>query len=244
MLIDAHCHIDLCKTSVQEVVSGDVIIISNGTDLQSNKKVLEYSKIFPNVKAAMGLYPTEALELSTKQLKEVLKFIEKNKEKIVAIGEVGIDFYHIKDPVKQKKEVEVFKQIIEFANKINKPLIVHSRKASEKALNLLKKAKVTVVMHCFEGNEKLTHEAIERGYYFTIPSNFWTRKGFKKTAQRVPIDRMLTETDSPYLSPIEGENKPANVRYAVKKLAELKQIPESKIETQIYNNFTTIFIKD
>jgi TatD DNase family protein len=244
MLVDAHCHIDLCKATVREVVSGDILIISNGTSLQSNKKVLEYAKIFPNVRAALGLYPTEALKLSPKALKEVFKFIKDNKNKIVAVGEVGIDFYHITDPKEQKKEVDIFKQVIDLANKINKPLIVHSRKASEKALKLLKKAKVPVVMHCFDANATQTHEALERGYYFTIPANFWTRKGFKKTAQRVPIDRILTETDSPFLSPVEGENKPANVRYAVKKLAEIKQIPENKIEAQIYQNFKQIFIKD
>ena len=82
MLVDTHCHIDLCKAAVQEVVSGDIIIISNGTDLQSNKKVLEYAKIFPNVRAALGLYPTEALKLSPKALKEVFQFIEDNKNKI------------------------------------------------------------------------------------------------------------------------------------------------------------------
>jgi TatD DNase family protein len=241
MLIDAHCHIDLCKATVREVVSGDILIISNGTDLQSNKKVIEYAKIFPNVRAALGLYPTEALKLSPKALKEVFQFIKDNKNKIVAVGEVGIDFYHITNLKEQKKEINVFKQVIELANEINKPLIVHSRKASKEALTLLKKAKVPVVMHCFEGNSTQTHEALERGYYFTVPSNFWTRKGFKKTAQRVPINKILTETDSPYLSPIEGENKPSNVRYAVKKLAEIKQIPENQIESQICNTFRKIF---
>ena len=244
MLIDVHCHLDLCKKPTQEIVNKDMLIISNGTDLASNKKVLNYAKRFPNVKVALGLYPSDAIELSNQKIIETLKFIEENKDKIVAIGEVGIDFYHITDPKEQKKEVDIFKQVIDLANKINKPLIVHSRKASEKALKLLKKAKVPVVMHCFDANATQTHEALERGYYFTIPANFWTRKGFKKTAQRVPIDRILTETDSPFLSPVEGENKPANVRYAVKKLAEIKQIPENKIEAQIYQNFKQIFIKD
>ncbi|MBT3940717.1 TatD family hydrolase [Candidatus Woesearchaeota archaeon] len=243
MLVDAHCHIDLCKSSAQEVVSGEVIIITNGVDLKSNKKVLSYAKIFPNVRAALGLYPTHAIDASVEDLVEVIKFIEQNKKKIVAIGEVGIDFYHITDAKEMKKEVAAFKKMITLANKINKPLIVHSRKATDAALDVLKTAKVPVIMHCFDGNELQTHEAMKRGYYFTIPANFWTRKGFKKTARRVPIDRLLTETDSPYLSPIEGENRSENVRYAIEKLAELKDMTYRKVEDQIYQNFMKIFNK-
>lgn len=233
----------MCKRPAHEVVAGNVRIVTNGVDLASNKKALEYAKIFPNVYPANGLYPTHGIESSEKELAEVFQFIEKNKDKIVAVGEVGIDFYHITKPKQQKKEIEVFKQIIELANKINKPLVVHSRKAAEEALSCLRAAKVPVIMHCFEGNATQTHDAIERGYYFTIPANFATRKGFKKTAQRVPITQLMTETDSPYLSPIDGENKPANVSYALDKLAELKKMTRQQVETHIYQNFKQIFIK-
>lgn len=236
MLIDIHCHIDMCKRPAAEVVAGNVLVIANGTNLQSNKKVLSYAKMFPNVHAALGLYPSDAIKLSDKEISETLNFIEKNKDKIVAIGEAGIDFYHITSPKEQKKECEVFKQVIQLANKIKKPLIVHSRKATETALELLKTAKVPVIMHCFEGNAVLTHEAVERGYFFTIPANFWTRKGFKNAAKRIPIERLLTETDAPFLSPIEGENQPQNVKFAVEKLAEIKGLSREKVEKQIYTN--------
>jgi TatD DNase family protein len=242
MLIDVHCHLDLCKKPTQEIVNKDMLIISNGTDLASNKKVLNYAKRFPNVKVALGLYPSDAIELSNQKIIETLKFIEENKDKIVAIGEVGIDFYHIKTEKEQEKEIEVFKKIITLANKIRKPLIIHSRKATEKALELLKEAKVPVIMHCFEGNAEQTEEALQQGYYFTIPANFWTRKGFKNTAKRVPINKILTETDSPYLSPTDEENKPENVKYTIKELAKLKNMTSKQVEKQIYQNATKVFI--
>jgi TatD DNase family protein len=242
MLVDAHCHIDLCERPVQEIVNKDMLIVANGVDLVSNKKVLSYAKLFPNVKAAIGIYPQQVVERSKKEVAETLKFIEDNKDKIVAIGEVGIDFYHITNQDQQTKEIEGFKKIIKLANKIKKPIIVHSRKATETALNLLKNAKVPIIMHCFDGNAEQTEEALKRGYYFTIPANFWTRKGFKKTAKRVPIDRLLTETDSPYLSPIEGENRPQNIKYSIEKLAALKNMTSQQVENQIYINFKKMFI--
>jgi TatD DNase family protein len=241
MLIDAHCHIDMCKEPAEKVVAGDILIVTNGTNLQSNKKVLAYAEMFPNVRAAMGLYPSHAIENSAKENAATLKFIEKNKKKIIAVGEVGIDFYHIKDSKDQKKEINEFKKLIQLANKIKKPLIVHSRKAINESMDLLKAAKVPVVMHCFEGNALQTEEAIKRGYYCTIPANFWTRKGFKNTARRVPIDRLITETDSPWLSPIEGENRPQNVKYAISRLAELKEMSDAQVRIQIWQNFVKVF---
>jgi TatD DNase family protein len=236
MLVDVHCHIDMCKRPAQEVVNKDMIIVTNGTDLASNKKVLSYAKTFPNVKAALGLFPLDIVKMSNKQVQENLKFIKDNKDKIIAIGEVGIDFKWCEDEKERKKQVEVFKKIVKLANTIKKPLIVHSWKAMPKVLELLQQAKVQVIMHCFEGNLQLTEEAVKRGYYFTIPANFWKRKGFKNVAKRAPIDRLLTETDSPYLSPTEEENKPENVRYAIDKLAELRGLTKLETENQIYAN--------
>jgi len=244
MLVDAHCHIDMCKRPAKEVVAGDVVILTNGVNLETNKKSLSYSQKFSNVYSAMGLYPCIGMGLSDKQIDKITKFIEDNKDKIVAIGEVGLDYYHTTDPKEHKREQVAFKKMIELANKINKPLVIHSRKAIDDSLEMLKKAKVSVIMHCFEGNNIQTEEALKRGYYFTIPANFWTRKSFKKSATRIPITNLLTETDSPYLSPIEGENRPQNVKYSIEKLAEIKKMKPKEVEEQIYQNFTKIFIKE
>lgn len=247
MLVDIHCHLDLYKeTPVEQIISGAEkagvgLIISNGTSLNSDKKVLEFAKNYKIVKPALGLYPTEGLELSESQRKKLYDFIRLHKSEIVAIGEVGIDFFHVKDEKDREKECKVFSEIIQLANEIKKPLIVHSRKATSKALELLSKANVPVVMHCFAGTVEETDEAIKRGYYFTVPPTLEKNKGFKKTAKRAPIDKLLTETDGPYLSPTGGESKPENVRITIDAIARLKNLKPEEVEDKIYKTCKLLF---
>ncbi len=245
MLVDVHCHLDFedFEKDLPEVIKrakkeGFKTIISNGTNLERNKKVLEISRKYPIVKPAFGLYPVEAETISTKDLKEVLKFIENNGP--VAIGEVGLDLHHGKKIEKQK---QVLKQMIALSKKLNIPIIVHSRKAEEETVKFLEENNARkVIMHCFGGNKELTERAANNGWMFSIPTSIVRNKSFKKLAKRVPLSQLLTETDAPFLSPYEGKrNEPAFIKETIRKLSETLSETQEKVEKTIYENYKEMF---
>lgn len=216
-------------------------IINNGTDAQSNRKTLELAKKYPEVKVALGLYPIDALKLSDEEIGKELIFISKNKERIVAIGEVGIDLKWSQDLEKQE---ENFQRFIDLALKIDKPLIVHARGAEKEAINLLEKNKCKkVVMHCFNGDMKLVKKIANNGWFLTLPANVTFSEHFQKIVEKVSLNNLLCETDSPYLHPIKGkrDNEPANVIESYKKIAEIKKLHLKEVEEQIEKNFEKLF---
>lgn len=244
MLIDVHCHLDLIERQknldkVMNNAKDFACIISNSTDPKSNRKNLEYAKKYKNVKVALGMYPEHAIELTDKEIDEEIKFIKKTKP--FAIGEVGLDNFRVKNIERQK---EVFSKFIKLSNELNIPIIVHSREAELETLETLEKNKAKkVVMHCFSGNKELVERGVKNGYYFTIPTSVVRNKTFRKLVVRVPLNKLLTETDAPYLSPIENEvNEPAFIKESLKKIAEIKKITVEELEKIIYMNFQNLFL--
>jgi len=245
MLIDVHTHLDLIEEqgkNIDKVVNNKEvsIIITNGTDPKSNRKVLEYSKKYDKVKPALGFYPGRVLEYTEAQIDEEIKFIKSSKP--VAIGEVGLDLKHYGEIEKQQIAL---KKLIELSNELEIPLLVHSWGAEKEVIDFLEENKAKkIVMHCFTGNKELTEKALELGYYFSIPTSIVKSKTFRKLAKRVPLNKLLTETDAPYLSPVEGEiNEPSFIKYSIKKIAEIKGIDEEELEKMIFINYQNLFLK-
>lgn len=249
MLVDDHCHLDFEQFDKDrdEVISkckqqGVDAIICNGVGPESNRKVLEIASKYDIVHAALGLYPSEALKMTDAEIGEVLNGIKGNKSKLVAIGEVGIDFFHIKDADKRRRECQIFERVVKLANELGLPCVVHSRKAEGKILELLEPAKVPVVMHFYEANAEQTKIAMRRGYFFSIPTAITSRKSMQKLAKRVPLNRILTETDAPYLCPERGErNDPTYIKRSIAKIAEIKGVSASKVEAQVRKNFKKVY---
>ena len=216
------------------------IIVNNGVNRVKNRKVLEISERYLEVKAALGLYPIDALKMSDKQIKDELDFIRKNKDKIIAIGEVGMDLKESSELERQKK---IFQKIIKLALELNKPLIVHSRKAEKEVIEILKKNKMKkVVMHCFNGNFKLIQRIVENGWKMTIPTNVKSSEHFQQVIARVPLENLLCETDSPFLHPDKlPDNEPANVIVSYEKIAFIKGLKLSEVEEKIERNFGGLF---
>ena len=245
MLVDVHCHLDLMegKKDLDKAISNAEnfsAIITQGTGPESNRKVLEYAKKYKIVKPALGMYPDKAIELSDKEMEGEIKFIKKSKP--FAIGEVGLDNFRVENLERQK---EVLKRFIKLAKELNIPIIIHSRNAEKETLDFLEENKAEkVLMHCFSGNKELTEKGINLGCYFSIPTSIVRSKTFRKLAKRLPLNRILTETDAPYLSPIEDEpNEPAFIKHSIKKIAELKKITEEELEKIIYMNYQNLFLK-
>ncbi|MCK4849506.1 MAG: TatD family hydrolase, partial [Candidatus Heimdallarchaeota archaeon] len=176
----------------------------------------------------LGFAPQRIKDLNYNEtVKLIMKF-----PNIVAVGEIGLDYHWITDSFWQKKQKETFISLIELANTLVKPIVVHSRKAETDSINLLAKyAEQPVLMHCFAGNISETERIIDQGWMISIPTAVVNRKKHRKIARKIPLENIVVETDTPYLSPIPGKrNEPANVRYAIEEIAKLKDISIKEID--------------
>lgn len=249
ILIDVHCHLDLLDDLDSVILrakkAGVKVIVFNGINAKSNLKVLEISEKYDIVKAALGIYPPEALlkEENIEQdfdIDSEIKFIRDNKDKIIAIGEIGLDYSTDADKTEQK---ELFRKMIRLGLKLDKPLIVHSRKAEEDVIKILEEEKAKkVVLHCFSGRKSLIKKADSLGYYFSIPTNIVRAENFQSMVKEVNINQLLTETDAPYLSPFKGKkNEPSFVIEAVKKIASIKGFEVEEVANNIFMNYQRLF---
>lgn len=250
LLVDVHAHLDLKEfdSDLDDVIKraekAEVkAIISNGINYKSNRKTMELSKKYKIVKPALGLYPDDAIKLTQEQIKNEINFIKKNKDKIIAIGEVGLDYKYCKKKQEQEFQKEIFLKIINLSKKINKPLIIHSRKAESDVVDILKNSDAKkVILHCFSGKLKLIKKAAELGFYFSVPTNVVRSNQFQKLVEIADINKLLTETDSPYLSPYKNKrNEPSFIIEAIKKIAEIKNISINETANNIFMNYQKIF---
>jgi|APSaa5957512576_1039674.scaffolds.fasta_scaffold00067_56 TatD DNase family protein len=253
-LVDVHNHLELLNDLDHAIIrakeSGVKKIITSGIDHETNRKALELKKEYEIVECSLGIYPKDALkkeyEASGKAFKECdveeeIAFIKKHQKDIMGIGEVGLDFSS--ENINQKEQEKLFVKMIKLAKELNKPLIVHSRKAEKEVLEILERENAKkVVMHCFCGNKNLVKEGALRGYYFTIPTNVNRASNFQSMVKEVNINQLLTETDGPFLSPIKGEpNEPANITVTIKEIAKIKGFDEKETANNIFLNYMRLF---
>jgi len=250
MLIDAHCHLedkqfdkDLDEVIERAKKANVAIVICNGLNKKDNEKILSISRKFDIVKCAFGLYPSEAEKMSEDRIMEDIKFIEKNKDYIVAVGEIGLDFLYTKDSDLIQRQKFALNKLIELAERIKKPVILHSRKAEQEVFDILQSSSVKkAVFHCFTGKMSIAKKIAEAGFYFSIPANVVVSSNLQELVKTIDIRQLLTETDSPLLSPFKGKrNEPAFVAEAVKKIAEIKKIEVREAENLILENAEKIF---
>lgn len=260
-LVDVHAHLDhlLFKKDLDEVVkrakeSGVVAIISSGVNHPSNLRVMEISEKYGIVKWSFGMYPIDLLGLGVDEtgierqttpidLNSEFEFIKKNRDEIVSIGEVGLDYHWDKEH--HAKQKESFQRIIDFAEKIKKPVLIHSRKAEADVFQMLESSRLKknkIVLHCFEARKHILKKAVENNYRFTIPCTVIKLQHFQNLVQMANISQLLTETDCPWLSPYpDKRNEPAFVIGSVKKIAELKQLDVEETANNILKNYFDIF---
>jgi len=260
ILVDVHAHLDhkLFNGKLDEVISNAKknnvkAVITNGVNPETNRIALKLAEKYDIVKAALGIYPIDALNIETRKghyplkkenkvdVNKEIEFIKKNKDKIIAIGEVGLDYYWDKKHKKEQKQV--FEKFIQLTEKIKKPIIVHSRKAEADAIELLSTTKLKkIIMHCFSGNFKLVKEIQDNNWYFSIPCKINKMQHFQKLVKETNISKLLTETDAPYLSPFKGKiNEPSYVIETIKKIAELKGMDKEEVANNIFMNYQKIF---
>ena len=263
-LLDVHCHLnhadfsqDLPAVLKRAEQAGVKVILCSGVNPASNKEVLELARKYSLIKASLGIYPIDALGLAEAEiglprqtvpinLEEEFEFIEKNKEEVAAIGEVGLDFYWAKKEETYEKQAENLRKIIRFAIKIKKTLVIHSRKAEEECIDILEQEirnkEIPVIQHCFSGRKSLMTRAAALGHYFSIPPNILRSGSFQTLVKKVDINQLLTETDAPYLSPYpKTRNEPAFVLESIKKIAEIKKLTVEETAAKIWDNYKRMF---
>ena len=233
--------------------SGVTKLINAGYSLESSKYALEIAKKYEWIYTISGISPNDIPEGKKelqKQLEELVNFIEneKNTNKIVGIGEIGLDYYWEKDDLKRNIQKEAFIKQIEIANKFNLPIVIHTRDAVMDTLEILKKYPVTKrgVFHCCPLNRELVKEALKLEFYisFAGPITFKNSKNASEIINMVPLDKILIETDSPYLSPEPNRGKrndSRNVKYMAEKIASVKNISLEEVARITYENTCKIF---
>ena len=247
MIIDTHCHIynsemENAEEIIKEAAKNDIRMILNGTDPLSNREILELSQKHENVHAALGYFHSFADEITEEDI--VLLDGQLNSNKVVAVGEIGLDYYHTKDNKDRQKEL--FEKMLNLAEKHDLPVIVHSRKSMQDTLDILKKHDVVGSMHCYQGSAEMAREFIKLGFYIGIggPVTHTNNKKTRKLVNNVDIKHMLVETDSPYLTPEEkkGEiNTSLNLKYIIGKIAEELDMNEDKVMRITTDNAKKLF---
>jgi len=246
MFIDIHSHLEACKDKEKLISNsrqaGIEKILTCGTDKKTNRETLNLSKDYKEVEACLGIYPSETLKLSEESLEAELDFIRENKDNLVAVGEVGLDLNETGEETLEKQKNDL-KKFVKLAEELNKPLIVHSRKAETETIEFLESLEANkVIMHCFSGKKKLIRRIIDNGWYLSVPANIKNATHFQKLVELTPIEQLFCETDSPFLHPDKlPDNEPANVLESYKKIAEIKDIDLKKAEKKIEENYYKLF---
>ena len=244
--LDSHCHINdesyledldevLDRMLLNKVNKAMLVCVS----LDDYQRTLNIKKEGIELKKAIGVYP-EYTDIDETEFNKYVSLMEKCD----AIGEIGLDYHWYKDT--RDKQIELFIRQIEIANRLNKPVIIHAREALGDTYNVLKQHPCKAVLHCYSGSYELAKEFIKLGYYISIggPVTFKNAKEPLEVAKNIPLDRLLIETDSPYLTPVPNRgkrNEPSNVVYTAKKIMEIRGIDEETFLDQINKNYDSLF---
>ena len=236
-MIDTHCHLDMLKSEedLKESVRKLDYLLTIGCDKEEIPKAINLANKYENVFASIGFHPYDVNDISDNEL-QWLKELAQKEEKVVAIGECGLDYYRDYTPVDKQKYF--FEKQIEIAKELNLPLIVHSREAprdTEKILEKYAPYPASGIIHCFGGDMKMMESCVDMGFYISFAGNITYPKAenLREIIKKVPLDRLLLETDSPFLAPQKKRgkpNKPSYIFYTRDFVANLLEISPEELE--------------
>ena len=249
MLTDTHCHLFYkeLKNDLENVLSrandmGVTRFICVGTNIEDSKECLSITENNENIFSSAGVHPHDSKDIEEGYIDEIYELM--GYENMIAIGEIGLDYYrNISSPEIQKK---VFREQIEVARDLNRPIIFHNRDADSDIIKVLSEyPDVIGVAHCFSSTIETATALLEMGYYISFSGNITFKNShLSEVVEKIPINRVLVETDSPYLSPepYRGKtNEPSRVRIVAEKLAEIKKVPFEEVAKHTHENAAEIF---
>lgn len=227
-MIDAHCHMTFRNfENNRDKIIGDCrnsmdAVIDSAPSIGDSKKSTQLADKYPNfIFSCVGLHPDEIPRLNAHQIDGQIEFIKSNSDKIVAVGEVGLDYLRVKNKSDREKCREVFVQFIELAKELNKPLVIHAREDGGESVKILEDSGAEkVILHCF-GSPGNVQNVIANNWFASIPTLIVRSNKHRKLVRELPLGSILTETDSPFLSPVKNEdNIPKNVSFVVEAIAK------------------------
>ena len=253
-LVDSHAHIqgpefaaDVAQVIEQARAVGveRIIVVGGAGDLSSNDAALELAKSFSGLYATVGMHPHDAKEVSDKDLERLDELAR--SPQVVAIGETGLDFYYNHSP--RQIQIKLFCRFIHMARETGLPLVVHNREAQREVVELLRregKGGLRGVVHCFTGNYEAAREILDMGFYlsFTGIITFKNADSLRDVVRKLPLNRVLVETDSPYLAPVPHRgkrNEPAHVRFVAQTIAAVRGISLEEVAEATSNNARNLF---
>lgn len=253
MIFDSHCHLNdpelykdldnIISNALNNNVKKMLVI---GYDKESSFLAAKLAHKYNFIYAAVGFHPVEIDDVSEDDFLQVMSLID--KDKVVAVGEIGLDYHWVKDEAKQEKQKEYFIKQIQYADKLDVPIVIHNRESTKDCLEIIKQhtPRRKGVMHCFSSSVEIAKEFIDLGFYISFggPLTFTNAKQPKEVARAIDLKHVLVETDCPYLTPhpYRGKrNEPAYISLVIKQLAEIKNIDIKEVEDITYNNTCKLF---
>jgi TatD DNase family protein len=252
MLIDSHAHLempefaqDLSSVIQRAHDNGIDYIITIGIDIKSCKQAIALTEGNESIYAVLGIHPHNAKDID-KSTYPILRNLTQY-DKVCALGEIGLDFFRNLSP--QKVQIKRFRELIALARELKLPIVVHDRNAHQETLSILKEEKASEVggvIHCFSGDYKMASECLDMGFYISIPGTitFKNATSLQEIVRSIPLERILLETDSPFLAPMPfrgKRNEPSYVRYVADKIAKLKKLDFEEVASVTSQNVKTLF---
>ena len=249
MLIDTHAHLVSLEDpdgAVQNAAEAGIInIISMATGLESCYTTIDMARKHEQVYAAVGIHPHAASGYTPQVLAEIESLT--SQDKVVAVGETGLDYHYMNSP--RDIQVESFSAHVDMATRLKLPFVVHVREADEDMINILSSSDLNDkpgVIHCFSGNWEMARKYLDLGFFISFSGivTFNRAEELREAARNVPFDRILVETDSPYLAPVPHRgkpNEPANVKYVAEVVAKVRNVDMPTLENQLLENTKALF---
>jgi TatD DNase family protein len=250
-LIDSHCHVDFKvynknRSEIMERAKQKLnAIVNSGATLGGNRRTLKLAEEYKGfLYPTLGFHPSNASKSEATVIKQALSEIESNIDVAVALGETGLDFNGLISEADKNKQIKLFETFLELAGEYQLPLVIHARDAEKKALEMVKKyhSIPQVIFHCYGGDLETALKIIEEDFFISLSTIVVFSQHHQQLALELPLSYLLTETDSPYLSPFKGQrNEPAFVEETVKTIAEIKSISQKEVEKKTDANAKRIF---
>ena len=251
-MIDSHCHLDHepLLSNINDIINrskkvGITKLLTICTTLQSFERIKKLVLVDKIIFGTFGIHPHET-ENNPVDLSYIIKEI-KNEKKIIGVGETGLDFFY--NHSNRVSQIESFEKHVQAAINLNIPIIIHSRNAEDETFQILdnyKNSNLKILMHCFTGSQKFADKLLDLNAYFSASGiiTFKNSLELQETFKKIPIDKLLIETDSPYLAPVPNrgkKNEPSFIKFTAEKLAHLKNISYDDLISKTTNNFDDIF---
>ncbi len=249
-MIDTHCHLEFKQFDKdrEEVIdkSKEILkaVINSSASIEDSERVLDLHRLnkdflFPSI----GLHPKRAVNASNKEIEDLKGFIKNKGEEIVAIGEVGLDFAQVKDAENRNRSKRIFADFVELSDDMGLPIVVHARRAMDDTLDILDKKKGDVVIHCFAGDMDHMKTALDRGYYISLGGMvFRNQKKYERLVKELPEERLLLETDAPFLAKKKSDrSEPWFIREVARRISEMKNTDFDKIWQAAGKNAKNVF---